>query len=101
MLRTLHTPNKHRVTYAHTEMRAKQTTEGGDRDWCVLALGGTQEFKHYGAPLEEWPQRSGFHRDKEQIGQKYTTLPITLITPVKEKTGICNDCNIKDFNYQY
>lgn len=62
----------HIVCRIHTEMRAKQTTEGGDRDWCVLALGGLWSSNSYVAPSKEWPQRSGLHKDKEDKQSKST-----------------------------
>lgn len=70
----------HRVTSIHTEMRAKQTEEGGDRAWWVLALGGLWSSNRDGASFKEWPQRSGLHKDKEGKQNEYTTHPISFMT---------------------
>lgn len=90
-----HSTHKQRLTHTHThiarrihtEMRAKQTTEGGDGDWCVLALGGLRSSNSDVAPFKEWPQRSGLHKDKEDKQSKSTQrCPSGFMTDSRKHT---------------
>lgn len=54
-------------------MRAKQTTEGGDRDRCgALALGGLRSSNSATAPFKEWPQRSETKRTNRSTAVRNT-----------------------------
>lgn len=79
-----HNTHKQKLTNTHivgcilTEMRAKQTSEGGDGNWCVLALGGFRSSNRDMAPFKEWPQKEW--ASQRQTEQKYTSLAIVSMT---------------------
>ena len=67
-------------------MRAKQTTEGGDGEWCVLAPGGLWS-SNSNMHLRSGHKRSGLHKHKEdKQEEKYTTLPISFYHGQSETT---------------